>query len=104
MIGDGMKNNTTALLKTGHKIARFTKTLYYRAISDGPYTAVRTDATTPRKGPLGKRAQASVETLLLIGGAVVLAMIVGITLKSIFNTQQGEVRTGIEETTEKVGE
>ena len=81
MIGDGMKNNTTALLKTGH---------------------VR--AAGSRKGPLGKKAQASVETLLLIGGAVVLAMIVGITLKNIFNTQQGEVRTGIEQTTEKVGE
>lgn len=52
---------------------------------------------------LGKKAQASVETLLLIGGAVVLAMIVGITLKNIFNAQQGEVRTGIEDTTGKIG-
>ncbi|GEM_PF-2720374 len=52
---------------------------------------------------LSNKAQSSLETLLLIFGAVFLALIVGLTLKNIFNAQQDQVPGQIADTAEDVG-
>lgn len=55
------------------------------------------------KPKLGNRAQASAETLLLIGAAVVIAMTVGLTLKAIFSSTSGEVTNRIPQVAQDIG-
>jgi len=49
------------------------------------------------------RAQGSMEILLLIGGAIAVATIVGIIIKNIANAPSGEIQQGITETEENLG-
>ena len=45
-----------------------------------------------------KRAQGSIEVLLLIGGAIVVATIIGILIKSLAQAPSNEVTEGVQET------
>lgn len=47
-----------------------------------------------------KKAQGSIEVLLLIGGAIAVATIVGITIKSLAQAPSTEIGEGIQETRE----
>lgn len=52
---------------------------------------------------LGKRAQGSIDMLLLVGGAIVLAITAGIILKGLYNGLEPGVTRGIDDTARKIG-
>jgi len=49
-----------------------------------------------------KRAQGSIEILLLIGGAIAVATIIGLIVKSLANAPSAEISKDIEETQENL--
>jgi len=50
-----------------------------------------------------QKAQSSIELLLLIGGAIVLATIVGVIIKSLASAPGGEISQGVQDTLQDLG-
>jgi uncharacterized protein (UPF0333 family) len=50
-----------------------------------------------------QKAQSSIELLLLIGGAIVLATIVGVIIKGLASAPGGEISQGVQDTLQDLG-